>query len=190
MSKENGRNRKPKTRTNFNSASGEPISKSYYEKPYYLKSSTRKETQPLYTPINLYYNQNPTSKPYYEKPYYLKSSTRRETQPLYTPINLYYNQNPTNRGQIKYSTIRGENKTLLKPYHGKHTLREQNRSRSTNKRITFNDKININKAIRDGRPRPPRHQGFIAISYGGSELRHRSILETITHRPKSQIQKL
>ena len=25
----------------------------------------------------------------------------------------------------------------------------------------------INKAIRDGRPRPPRHQGFIAISYGG-----------------------
>ena len=25
--------------------------------------------------------------------------------------------------------------------------------------------------------------GFIAISYGGSELRHRSILETITHRP-------
>ena len=27
--------------------------------------------------------------------------------------------------------------------------------------------------------------GFIAISYGGSELRHRSILETITHRPKS-----
>ena len=47
-----------------------------------------------------------------------------------------------------------------------------------------------NKAIRDGRPRPPRHQGFIAISYGGSELRHRSILETITHRPKCQIQKL
>ena len=45
----------------------------------------------------------------------------------------------------------------------------------------------INKAIRDGRPRPPRHQGFIAISYGGSELRHRSILETITHRPKCQI---
>ena len=42
----------------------------------------------------------------------------------------------------------------------------------------------FNKAIRDGRPRPPRHQGFIAISYGGSELRHRSILETITHRPK------
>ena len=41
-----------------------------------------------------------------------------------------------------------------------------------------------NKAIRDGRPRPPRHQGFIAISYGGSELRHRSILETITHRAK------
>ena len=32
--------------------------------------------------------------------------------------------------------------------------------------------------------------GFIAISYGGSELRHRSILETITHRPKCQIQKL
>ena len=49
---------------------------------------------------------------------------------------------------------------------------------------------NTNKAIRDGRPRPPRHQGFIAISYGGSELRHRSILETITHRPKCQIQKL
>ena len=48
----------------------------------------------------------------------------------------------------------------------------------------------VNKAIRDGRPRPPRHQGFIAISYGGSELRHRSILETITHRPKCQIQKL
>ena len=48
----------------------------------------------------------------------------------------------------------------------------------------------MNKAIRDGRPRPPRHQGFIAISYGGSELRHRSILETITHRPKCQIQKL
>ena len=48
----------------------------------------------------------------------------------------------------------------------------------------------INKAIRDGRPRPPRHQGFIAISYGGSELRHRSILETITHRPKCQIQQL
>ena len=47
---------------------------------------------------------------------------------------------------------------------------------------------NLNKAIRDGRPRPPRHQGFIAISYGGSELRHRSILETITHRPKCQIQ--
>ena len=53
-----------------------------------------------------------------------------------------------------------------------------------------------NKAIRDGRPRPPCHQvklrkmGFIAISYGGSELRHRSILETITHRPKCQIQKL
>ena len=47
-----------------------------------------------------------------------------------------------------------------------------------------------NKAIRDGRPRPPRHQGFIAISYGGSELRHRSILETIMHRPKYQIQKL
>ena len=47
-----------------------------------------------------------------------------------------------------------------------------------------------NKAIRDGRPRPPRHQGFIAISYGGSELRHRSILDTITHRPKCQIQKL
>ena len=46
----------------------------------------------------------------------------------------------------------------------------------------------LNKAIRDGRPRPPRHQGFIAISYGGSELRHRSILETITHRPKCQIQ--
>ena len=45
-----------------------------------------------------------------------------------------------------------------------------------------------NKAIRDGRPRPPHHQGFIAISYGGSELRHRSILETITHRPKCQIQ--
>ena len=47
-----------------------------------------------------------------------------------------------------------------------------------------------NKAIRDGRRRPPRHQGFIAISYGGSELRHRSILETITHRPKCRIQKL
>ena len=46
--------------------------------------------------------------------------------------------------------------------------------------------ISANKAIRDGRPRPPRHQGFIAISYGGSELRHRSILETITHRPKCQ----
>ena len=54
-------------------------------------------------------------------------------------------------------------------------------------RISSADK---NKAIRDGRPRPPRHQGFIAISYGGSELRHRSILETITHRPKCQIQKL
>ena len=43
-----------------------------------------------------------------------------------------------------------------------------------------------NKAIRDGRPRPPRHQGFIAISYGGSELRHRSILETITHRQNAK----
>ena len=54
----------------------------------------------------------------------------------------------------------------------------------------FYKQCKSNKAIRDGRPRPPRHQGFIAISYGGSELRHRSILETITHRPKCQIQKL
>ena len=37
---------------------------------------------------------------------------------------------------------------------------------------------------------PAAPPGFIAISYGGSELRHRSILETITHRPKCQIQKL
>ena len=56
---------------------------------------------------------------------------------------------------------------------------------------TYDSRSTVNnKAIRDGRPRPPRHQGFIAISYGGSELRHRSILETITHRPKCQIQKL
>ena len=73
-----------------------------------------------------------------------------------------------------------------------------------------------NKAIRDGRPRPPRHQCVYQISswsvekwlnydvgytvtakngiyrnfIWGSELRHRSILETITHRPKCQIQKL
>ena len=56
--------------------------------------------------------------------------------------------------------------------------------------VLLQDYYRNNKAIRDGRPRPPRHQGFIAISYGGSELRHRSILETITHRPKCQIQKL
>ena len=57
--------------------------------------------------------------------------------------------------------------------------------------VCFNQlNYTVNKAIRDGRPRPPRHQGFSAISYGGSELRHRSILETITHRPKCQIQKL
>ena len=63
---------------------------------------------------------------------------------------------------------------------------EQNMYKDSNELVrTMN-----NKAIRDGRPRPPRHQGFIAISYGGSELRHRSILETITHRPKCHIQKL
>ena len=68
-----------------------------------------------------------------------------------------------------------------------------NRQDMTRARRVFKNaarKARLNKAIRDGRPRPPRHQGFIAISYGGSELRHRSILETITHRPKCQIQKL
>ena len=56
--------------------------------------------------------QEPTS----TAPDYLKSSTRRQAKPLYgplyTPINLYYNQNPTNRGRIKHTTIRGENKTI------------------------------------------------------------------------------
>ena len=64
----------------------------------------------------------------------------------------------------------------------------QSKSMKLPNKLRLTKQTMINKAIRDGRPRPPRHQGFIAISYGGSELRHRSILETITHRPKCQIQ--
>ena len=101
-----------------------------------------------------------------------QTHTQTNTQ---TNRHGHYNTSPSPYGG------RGKN------YFSHHTLEEKKiPALYVGEKKILSLKTCKNKAIRDGRPRPPRHQGFIAISYGGSELRHRSILETITHRPKCQ----